>query len=86
MPNYKTLSEIDSIKETKKYWKIKKHISNFLQNFLTNDILIQKKCLKNKDIFFALNQNKFIHIKCNRLFVNKLESLKSKQKKHCKMT
>ena len=83
MSNYKTLCEIDSIKEIKEILENKqRHRKCFTKIFMTNNISIQKNCLKNKQLFFALNQNKFIHIKCNRLIVHKLENLKSKQKKY----
>ena len=81
MSNYKTVCEIDSIKEIKEILENKQtHTKCFTKFFLTNNISIQKMCLKNKQLFFALNQNKFIHMKCNRLIINKLENLKSKQK------
>lgn len=81
MSNYKTVCEIDSIKEIKEILENKQtHTKCFTKIFLTNNISIQKMCLKNKHLFFALNQNKFIHMKCNRLIINKLENLKSKQK------
>ena len=82
MSNYKTVGEMESKKEIKEILENKQtHKKCFTKIFMTNNISIQKNCLKKKHIFFALNQNKFIHIKCNRLIVNKLENLKSKQKK-----
>ena len=82
MSNYKTVSEIDSIKEIKEILENNQpHRKCFTKIFMTNNISIQKNCLKKKQIFFPLNQNKFIHIKCNRLIVDKLENLKSKQTK-----
>ena len=82
MSNYKTVCEIDSIKEIKEILENKQpHRQCFTKNFMIDNISIQKNCLKNKHLFFPLNQNKFIHIKCNRLIVNKLENLKSKQTK-----
>ena len=82
MSNYKTVCEIDSVNEIKEILQNKQtHRKCFMKIFMTNDILIQKTCLKKKQLFFALNQNKFIHIKCNRFIVNKLENLKLKQKK-----
>ena len=79
--SYKTECEVDGAKEITEILETKqKHKNCFTKIFLTNDILIQKKCLKRKNLFFPINQNKFIHIECNRLIVNKLENIRSKQK------
>ena len=79
--SYKTECEVDGAKEITEILETKqKHKNCFTKFFLTNDIFIQKKCLKRRNLFFPINQNKFIHIECNRLIVNKLENIRSKQK------
>ena len=57
----------------------KNHKSCYKKMFTVRNLLLKKKCSQKTNLFFMLNENQFIHKKCNRLIMDTLENLKQKE-------
>lgn len=79
MSNFVPLNDEEAKSILKKIEKNMEH-SKCVNNILTiNDMYFQKFCLERKNQFFPLNQNKFLHISCNKLVIEKLKKIRKEQ-------
>ena len=58
----------------------KQHDSCFKSILSINDLMIKKKCIQMTNLFFMINENKFIHLKCNDLIIEHLKVFQDKEK------
>ena len=77
--HFTLLTEEDSNVLINKIEEKRKHKSCFNKIIIINNIWIQKYCLEHDTLFFALKQNRFLHVNCNPISIEKLNKIKQKQ-------
>ena len=76
--HFTLLTEEDSNVLINKIEEKRKHKSCFNKIIIINNIWIQKYCLEHDTLFFALTQNRFLHVNCNPISIEKLNKNKLK--------
>ena len=56
------------------------HASCFKNILFVNDLLLKKKCIDKTNILFMINENQFIHKKCNQLLIDDIQLFQNQQK------
>ena len=56
------------------------HASCFKTILFVNDLLLKKKCIDKTNILFMINENQFIHKKCNQLLIDDIQLFQNQQK------
>ena len=55
------------------------HLKCFKSILFVEDLMLKKKCINKKNLFFMINENKFIHINCNTLLMEDINLFQKDQ-------